>query len=373
MNFRQRIRYARLLEPGIEASGKAQETLSVPFVQLDGTSNGLLMTRRQEPAAPILGQVKSVQLPLEFKATDPERRISGYASRNTVDRMREIVEPTAFTDTVSQFMQNPVMLWMHDMRRVIGKWDRAEIRTDGLWLSGVVASDTPDADMVWALIVQGMLKALSIGFREIDGAMDDAANVYHITQLELYETSIVSVPMNREALFQMGDGKLLSIELLPESVEAAEDQALLEELERRRSAQIPSMATQPVEEEVRQVHPLVWRTWQTGTCAQCDVESVPVLPFAVSGETEWALCTRCFLPEDAMKDWEDRFQKLERRWAELDAPLSQVQRAVTALISREVHRRAADLGIAADSLRFLVPNGAGKPVIPAAGANGGSK
>lgn len=166
----------------------------------------------------IRGKVKSITLDaITTIKADSERRISGYASKPVRDRVGDIVETAAFFDTMPKFMEmNPMMLYMHNPTAPIGKWDKYELRQDGLWMSGFLADNVAKADEAWQLSRQGILRALSIGFREIDAGMEEDGN-YHIRRLDLLEVSPVAIPANQEALFTVGDGgKLLDIELLPE-------------------------------------------------------------------------------------------------------------------------------------------------------------
>ncbi len=166
------------------------------------------------------GKVKSCinDLVVE-KSKSSEFRISGYASKPVVDRVGDIVDVEAFTNTMDEFMQNPIMLWMHDGADPIGTWDQYQIRPDGLWLSGTIAQGTPGTENARALIKQKVVRALSIGFREIDGGPQEDGH-YHIRRLRLFETSVVSVPANQAALFTLDrGGKCIEVKLLEDIME----------------------------------------------------------------------------------------------------------------------------------------------------------
>jgi HK97 family phage prohead protease len=173
----------------------------------------------------IQGKVKSLLLEslVTEKAQKAARRISGYANKPVIDRFREVVDVEAFYDTMPKFMKNPVMLFMHSMFHPIGSWDKYELRDDGLWLSGTMVPNDTIADQVWNLAEHGALRGLSIGFRELDHTVDDA-QIYHITKLELLETSVVTVPANQDALFTVDKGgKLCGIELIEPQEDAPKD------------------------------------------------------------------------------------------------------------------------------------------------------
>lgn len=163
------------------------------------------------------GKVKSVILDdlAATKDASGERRISGWASRPVPDRGGDIVDVTAFASSLESFNNNPVMLYMHSSKDLIGKWDKLNLTPQGLWVSGTMVSGVKSADEAWVLAKHGVLKGLSIGFLEKEGQMLEDG--YHIKDLELLEISPVSIPMNQEALFTVDKtGKILDIKLINE-------------------------------------------------------------------------------------------------------------------------------------------------------------
>lgn len=169
----------------------------------------------------VRGKVKSFGLEsIIVEKANGERRITGWASKYNKDRGGDIVEPTAFASSMQTFMANPTMLYMHKSDKVIGTWDKMNLTPEGLYVSGTIVKGVQAADEAWILAQHGALRALSIGFIEKDGEMQDDG--YHIKDLELLEISTVSIPMNQEALFTVDGSKLLNIELLDPTEEADE-------------------------------------------------------------------------------------------------------------------------------------------------------
>jgi HK97 family phage prohead protease len=180
----------------------------------------------------VKGKVKSFTVDnlVVTKEASGERRISGWASKPVVDRGGDIVEVTAFAKAVGKWDTDPpIMLYMHDSRRPLGTWDRVKLTPEGLWVSGTMApSGVKDADEAWILAKHKALRSLSIGFIELDGDMEDDG--YHIKDLDLFEISPVSIPMNQEAHFEVGDGgKILGITLIEEKVNEEEAKKETEE------------------------------------------------------------------------------------------------------------------------------------------------
>ena len=156
--------------------------------------------------------------PLEIveKAGD-DFTIEGFASTGEIDRDFDVVDPMAFKNTLGGFMENPILCYMHNWLDPIGKILDArvvgageEVRmasgyvkkspTGGLFIR---ASISKTADKIRTLIKEGNLKAFSIGFMIKDADFDDKLEVRRITDIELFEISVVSIPSNRRSLFSL--------------------------------------------------------------------------------------------------------------------------------------------------------------------------
>ena len=104
---------------------------------------------------------------------------------------------TAGIDT-SRFERNPVMLYMHERKTVIGRWEN--IRKDGkrLLADAVFDESTPIGAQVKTQVEKGFLRSASISIDFIDS--EEINGVKTITKSELLEISIVDVPANSNAL-----------------------------------------------------------------------------------------------------------------------------------------------------------------------------
>ena len=131
------------------------------------------------------------------KGEDGDFFISGYASKTNIDRDMEIIPTSAIN--LENFMKNPIILYQHDHTQPVGKAVSIEKREDGLFIK-VLLSKT--AETVRTLIDEGILKAFSVGFRIKDyDFLDTGVLLYK--DIELTETSLVSVPCHQDALFEM--------------------------------------------------------------------------------------------------------------------------------------------------------------------------
>lgn len=148
-----------------------------------------------------------LEAPAEFKFADAEAaargEFMGYASTfGNVDLGGDVVEAGAFRDTIARRGAGGVaMLWGHDTRQPpIGKW--IELREDerGLVARGQLILDVAKARDVHALMREGALKGLSIGYRiPAGGAEMDRRGVRRIKAADVHEISVVTFPMNTRA------------------------------------------------------------------------------------------------------------------------------------------------------------------------------
>lgn len=98
------------------------------------------------------------------------------------------------------FMSNPVALWAHSHRDLpVGKAVSCGIENGSL--VGVIEFATHEfAETVYQLVKGGFLKAVSVGFRALEYAINEERRGIDFLKQELLEISIVPVPANAEAL-----------------------------------------------------------------------------------------------------------------------------------------------------------------------------
>ena len=146
-----------------------------------------------------LRETKSVQA-LDDWAVE----ISWYASTKDKDRWWDVVEPKAFASALERYMTNPIVLLQHKADKPIWIVEEADIDDNWLFIKAKISQNT---DWVIDLIKDWVLRAFSIWYsikdyetdvRELADWTYDMTNI--IKDLELYEISIVSVPMNPYAL-----------------------------------------------------------------------------------------------------------------------------------------------------------------------------
>lgn len=175
--------------------------------------------------------------------------IEWYASTKDKDRMNDVVEPTAFEETLKQYMTNPIVLLQHDMDKPIGNVIEASIDDKGLFIKAKITEDT---DWVFSKLKNGVLRTFSIWYSVKDYEtienVDSEWNYSYtniIKALELFEISLVSVPANPFALVKSFDSCFKS----EEEVETKEDEN--ENNQNVESEEAENQEEDKVEEEVK--------------------------------------------------------------------------------------------------------------------------
>ena len=142
-------------------------------------------------------QRHNITVPLEIKGLD-SREFQGHGSIfGNTDYGGDIVMPGAFKRSLAQHHKSgglPAMFWMHDAAKVPGKWVEMAEDKQGLSVKGVLAP-TPLGDEVHTLLKMQAVSGMSIGYRTLDQDYDSDGNRL-IKEAELWEVSVVSLPMN---------------------------------------------------------------------------------------------------------------------------------------------------------------------------------
>jgi len=87
------------------------------------------------------------------------------------------------------------MLYQHDPGQPIGVWTELSEDRHGLYVRGRLSAGARQARELAALIHDGALDGLSIGFRTARAHADTAAGVRRILEADLWEISLVTFPM----------------------------------------------------------------------------------------------------------------------------------------------------------------------------------
>lgn len=137
------------------------------------------------------------------------RTVVGIVSTDALDRDFEVILPDALNWDL--FHRNPVVLWMHDLSRPIGRslWVK---RDSGRTVAKTQFSGSPQASELFELYAEGYLKGWSVGMDPMtirrrtpteseivqNPGYADARYVIHSAHVAEY--SAVTIPSNPEAL-----------------------------------------------------------------------------------------------------------------------------------------------------------------------------
>lgn len=132
--------------------------------------------------------------------------IEGYASLfGAKDQGGDVVERGAYAKSLGDG-RRVKMLWQHDPNEPIGIWD--EIREDekGLFVKGRLLETVTRAREAAALTKAGAIDGLSIGYRTVKSHKNDRG-ARCLSEVELWEVSLVTFPMLPEARLEAHEGK----------------------------------------------------------------------------------------------------------------------------------------------------------------------
>jgi uncharacterized protein len=139
--------------------------------------------------------------PLALGAIDEAGTFEGYASLfGVADLGRDVVDRGAFASSLARRGAAQVkMLWQHDPAEPIGAW--LSIAEDGIGLKvkGRLNLSVSRAREIRALMREGQVDGLSIGFRTEREKIDRKTGLRHLQKIDLWEISLVTFPMLPQA------------------------------------------------------------------------------------------------------------------------------------------------------------------------------
>lgn len=150
--------------------------------------------------------VKYLDRPFELKDIDDKGRFTGYGSVfGELDSYRDIVIKGAFKNTLQKFKElkrKVPMLWQHNSRQPMGVYDVLKEDSHGLYVEGDINMKTQVGREGHALMEQGALSGLSIGYDTVMFKDDDVKLVRELHEVDLWEISPVTFPAGDTARIQ---------------------------------------------------------------------------------------------------------------------------------------------------------------------------
>lgn len=161
----------------------------------------------RKPAAPLERKDSAVRretraISLQIKAS-ADGTIDGYGSVFDVkDNYDDIIAPGAFAASLKAHKAAgtmPAMLWQHESDEPIGIWTEMTEDANGLRVKGQLALETVRGKEAHVLLKMGALNGLSIGFMSKQWAYDTETDIRTLTEIDLWEVSLVTFPANEKA------------------------------------------------------------------------------------------------------------------------------------------------------------------------------
>lgn len=152
---------------------------------------------------------------LSDTASDGSKSFEGYGSVfGTIDSYNDTIKKGAFKTTLKEWKQQrkklPKMLLQHggggffssnaDDMIPVGKWEEMYEDDYGLFMKGRLFDiDTDRVKATYAALKEGELDGLSIGFRTRKYSLDEETGIRTLTDIQLFEVSLVTFPANDPA------------------------------------------------------------------------------------------------------------------------------------------------------------------------------
>ena len=148
-------------------------------------------------------KTKHFDVGFEIKAVNADGTVEGYGSVFGVrDNYDDVIAAGAFLNTLKEHKAAgtmPAMLWQHDADKPIGIWTEMVEDEKGLRIKGQLAMETVKGKEAHALLKMGAINGLSIGFMSKQWAYDRETEVRTLTEIDLWEVSLVTFPANEKA------------------------------------------------------------------------------------------------------------------------------------------------------------------------------
>ena len=159
------------------------------------------MQKLATPASERAAEVRLRVADADMKKLALDGTFEGYASIfNRRDLGSDVVLPGAFRGSLAKRNAAGIrMLFQHDPAQPIGVWERIYEDARGLYVRGRLTTEVTKAREVLALMRAGAIDGLSIGFRAVQGKRDARTGIRNLSEIDLWEISVVTFPMMPEA------------------------------------------------------------------------------------------------------------------------------------------------------------------------------
>lgn len=162
---------------------------------------------------------RQIDVALTVKSVESSGEFSGYGSVfGVLDSYGERVMPGAFRESLKAHKEKgtmPALLWQHNPSEPIGIWTEMSEDKKGLVVNGKLALKTQRGQEAHELLSMKAVRGLSIGFMPKKWDRDEDEDEVHLTEVDLWETSIVTFPANEAAQVEVVKQRLRMTDTVP--------------------------------------------------------------------------------------------------------------------------------------------------------------
>jgi len=148
-------------------------------------------------------ELKFLNIPFQVKAdSDDELIIEGHgAVKGNIDSYKDVITDGAFKKTLKEQGDRIAFCYQHDIYNPIGKIQEIKEDSTGLWLKVKISDAEND---IKTKIREGILKEMSIGYSVMEAKRgeQDGEDVNFLTEIKLYEVSLVTIAANPLAMIE---------------------------------------------------------------------------------------------------------------------------------------------------------------------------
>ena len=137
------------------------------------------------------------------ESSDDSRIIKGYASVfNNMDSDMDVIHKGAYTRSIKEWgpsgKDRIKLVAQHDINRPVARITEMKEDTNGLYIEARFGSHQ-DGDDYYRMAKEGLINEFSVGFVPVQKEENEKGG-YDITQIKLYEVSMVTIAANDEAI-----------------------------------------------------------------------------------------------------------------------------------------------------------------------------
>ena len=145
--------------------------------------------------------IKNTDFNFSIKSMQEDGSFAGYASVfGIVDSQNDVVMKGSFVHTLKKRKGEIRLLWQHLVTDPIGVFSSIREDSHGLYVEGRLLLDLQRGREAYSLLKNSAINGLSIGYNVTAADYNAENNIRLITELELWEISLVTFPANEAAV-----------------------------------------------------------------------------------------------------------------------------------------------------------------------------